>query len=164
MSALIHSTADTSLTTYNFYILPVVLISSVRKLGGRGWLPVWLRLPTDSSFQRPWPRALPIQWFISAKQSQGDPPVKPFKENWIDSHDMRCCKTYNKLIDLLGNLSHFSYHPYKGFKVNRWLYGGDYLVNKGHLGCGCSKQTSLAGWGGGETKLVGILETKSILG
>ena len=90
---------------------------------------------------------------ISAKQSQVDQLVKPFRKDWIDSRDTRCCKTYNKFIDLRGNLTHFSYRPYKGFKVNRWLYGGDYLPNKGRLGCSHSKSTSLAGGREEETNL-----------
>lgn len=62
---------------------------------------------------------------------------------------MRCCKTYNKFIDLHGNMSHFSYHPYEGFKVNR-LYGGGYLANKGHLGYSQASKLQLLE-GGGET-------------
>ena len=60
---------------------------------------------------------------------------------------MRCCKTYNKFIDLRGNVSHFSYHPYEGFKVNR-LYGGGYLANKGHLGYSQASKFQLLEAGG----------------
>lgn len=71
---------------------------------------------------------------------------------------MRCCKTYNKFIDLHGNQSHFSYHLYEGFKVNR-LYGGGYLPNKGHLGYSQASKLQLLE---GEGKLKRISETGQI--